>query len=427
MKSLLTRLALLAVAAAAGIALVWATLGQPAPRPDTAALNDAVHVAAAGWPSPDPEALRRVGRPLTVVDAAGTVVATTDPEPLATALDAARVRALVAPVVVDGAPVGSVHLRDPITDADAAAKRQAGWAASGAIAAMTLLAAGVLARTHHQVIRPFGKLEDFATRVASGDLDAPLAMDRGNVFGAWTESLDLMRAELAASHEREQRARDSKKALVSQISHDIRTPVASIAATAEVLRARSADEHVAERLDVIGAKATQIEQLVADLVQANATDLTTLTVTPRDVPSTELPDLVRAADYERRATIGPLPDCLVSIDPHRLAQVLDNVVANSYKYAGTPITVTAAIDGPMLVLTLTDAGPGVPDHELGAILARGVRGSNVGDTPGQGLGLFTSAHLMERMGGDLAVRNAHDPTGLAITLALPLAGDADAP
>ena len=77
---------------------------------------------------------------------------------------------------------------------------------------------------------PYAMLDGFARRVAGGDLSVPLDMDRGNVFGAFSESFDLMRTELAAAREREQAAQESKKDLVAQLSHDIRSPLASIAA-----------------------------------------------------------------------------------------------------------------------------------------------------------------------------------------------------
>ena len=60
-------------------------------------------------------------------------------------------------------------------------------------------------------------------------------MDRENVFGAFTESFDLMRHELRRARERERRASQSKKELVAKLSHDIKTPIASIRAVAEVM------------------------------------------------------------------------------------------------------------------------------------------------------------------------------------------------
>ena len=111
---------------------------------------------------------------------------------------------------------------------------------------------------------------------------------------------------------------------------------------------------------------------------------------------------------------------LVRVDRLRLAQVIDNVVQNSYKYAGTPIRLTGGLETGCLRLVLTDAGPGVAPDETSLIFARGQRGRGAVGVPGQGLGLFTCAQLMERMGGHIEA-SLPDTGGLAITLYLPLA------
>lgn len=84
-------------------------------------------------------------------------------------------------------------------------------------------------------VRPFRELQHFTTEIAKGNLDVMLPMHRENMFGAFTESFDVMREELAASRMREAEAEKSKKELVAQLSHDIKTPVSTIKATCEVL------------------------------------------------------------------------------------------------------------------------------------------------------------------------------------------------
>lgn len=419
MRRLIAPLLVLVLLAAAGVAATWAFALRPAPAANVALLNDVVHVAQRSWPSPDAAALARLDGEITLVDATGVVRYTDAATPPADSLTAARQRAMVAPVVVSGQVVATAYVVDDLTAADAATRRDGATAATIAILAATLVAAGTLAWTNVRILRPFAHLESFATRVAAGDLDAPLAMDRRNVFGAWTESFDLMRSELAAAREREWAAVESKRTLMAQLSHDVRTPVATIAATAELLRSQAPDAATAQRLDVITAKAAHVDALVGDLFKANGTELAALTVTPTDIASSGVGDLIRAADHAGLVRLGDLPACLVHADPRRLAQVVDNVLANSYKYARTPIDVTARLAGPLLEVRFADAGPGVPDAELTTIFGRGVRGSNVGDVPGHGLGLYTCAWLMERMGGDIAAAN--DPGGFAVTLGIPLA------
>lgn len=412
MKRLVALLALLAAIAAAASWTVARIANQPAPAADVVGLNDAIATTAANWPNLVPA---DYGQAVTVVDAAGHIlIAGTDPLP--DALTAARQHALAAPAVVGDEIVATVYYADGSLATEAASRRTLAMSATIAVVIGVLLVAGVATTNYIRVVRPFERLRDFASQVASGDLDAPLAMDRGNVFGAWTESFDLMRSELAAARQREQAVEESKRTLLAQISHDIRTPVATIAATAEVLATCEKDDAKLTRLHLIEAKSAQIEALVADLFRANESELAALRIQPTEFASTELGSMLRSTVAS--VHLGPIPPCVVRADRLRLQQVFDNVLANSEKYAGTDIDVTFNVDE-LLHVTITDDGPGVAPDELEMIFGRGVRGSNVGDVAGHGLGLFTCAYLMDRMGGSISA----PPTerGFRIVVGVPLA------
>ena len=114
-------------------------------------------------------------------------------------------------------------------------------------------------------IRPFKKLSSFAANVSKGNLDTPLNMDKHNYFGAFTESFDRMREELKLSSEREAAANRSKQELVAELSHDIKTPVATIKATCEVMDIKYKEPDVQEKVAVIKSKASSVEQLVDNM------------------------------------------------------------------------------------------------------------------------------------------------------------------
>lgn len=418
MRRLGAVLSLIVVSAAIAIAVIWTIANRSPATPDVTALNDATQRITAAWPELQAAELDEVAAEVSVVASTGELLASTASKPITDALDATRRRAMSAPIVVDGRAVAMVYVSSDWASAEQTARREMAATATGAIVAAAAVTVLVQLSTHRRIVQPFTELRDFATRVAGGDLDAPLAMDRHNVFGAWTESFDLMRAELAAAKRREAEIEQSKRDLVAQIGHDIRTPVASIAATAEVLRLHETDRLRLARFDVIDAKTAQIENLVADLFSASDTELAALQINSRDLASAELIDLVRAADHAGRVRLDELPECLLHADPQRLAQVIDNVIANSYKYADTEIAVRGRLVADTLELDFADSGPGLPSEELDGIFIRGVRGSNVGDQPGLGLGLFTAAWLMERMGGDCAAASSSDGFTITITIAL---------
>ena len=195
------------------------------------------------------------------------------------------------------------------------------------------------------IISPFQKLKDFARRVAGGNLDIPLAMDRENLFGAFTESFDIMRDELKKARMAEAKAGAEKKELVAKLSHDIRTPVASIKAAAEVGAALAGEGRTQENYGQIIRKADQIDALVSNLFTATLEELEQLTVAPVDMESSELAAMLESADYFNYAAVPPIPECLLYADRLRLQQVFDNIFANSYKYGGGAPQGTGGLQG----------------------------------------------------------------------------------
>lgn len=255
------------------------------------------------------------------------------------------------------------------------------------------------------VFRPFRKLQAFAKNVAEGKLDMPLEMDRGNMFGAFTESFDLMREELAKARESERRANQSKKELVASLSHDIKTPVASIKAVSEVMMVKSKDENEKRQCEVINSKADQINNLITNMFNATLEELEQLSVYVKENPSLDLYDLIRNSDYKQRVTLDAIPECLVISDRIRLQQVIDNIINNSYKYADTPINVSAAIKGQYLEVAFRDYGPGVSSDELPLLFNKFYRTKNTEGKSGAGLGLYIAKYLMNGMSGEIECQN----------------------
>jgi signal transduction histidine kinase len=257
-------------------------------------------------------------------------------------------------------------------------------------------------------IRPFNKLSAFAASVSKGNLDVPLNMDKHNYFGAFTESFDRMREELKLSNEREAAANRSKKELVAELSHDIKTPVATIKATCEVMEMKYKEPDVQDKVSVIKSKATSVEQLIDNMFRATLDDLDELKVTPREESSLIIEDML--GDLRFYGTVeqkGSVPECLISVDKLRLEQVIDNIAGNSFKYAGTPLEVEYKTEKDNIRVILSDRGPGVPDDELSLLTSKFYRGSAAEQSSkeGSGLGLYLASRFMEKMGGGIEVRN----------------------
>lgn len=316
--------------------------------------------------------------------------------------------------------VGKLIIRNDRAEALREDKLRAAAVFSAAILLECCVCAGYMVYLHRTVTRPFHRLKDFAERVAGGNLDVPLEMDRQNIFGVFTESFDIMRSELKKARIAEAQANADKKELVAKLSHDIKTPVASIRAAAEVGLALSETKKQRENYQGIIGKADQINALVTNLFTATLEELSRLSVTAFDMDSRELKGMLKNADYFQRAKIPDLPECLVCVDKLRLQQVFDNIFANSYKYADTEISVSFEKDTRFLHIFVEDRGGGVREEELPLLKEKYKRGSNTENIDGAGLGLYISDFFLKEMQGELMIENGQQ--GLRVKVSIPLSG-----
>ena len=315
-------------------------------------------------------------------------------------------RYTIRDIKVDGEVVGKLLISNDFTSMRS--ETQKNYERRFIIVALVeaLLIALFLLWVYRNIIKPFEDLKEFASDIASGDLDKPLKMDRGNIFGSFTESFDIMRTELSEAKQKEYEAQRSKMELVSQLSHDIKTPVASIKALGELLEAQSTDPKTKERLGSIVTKADNIDAMVSDLFTETLTELNELNVETSEQESRILDRIIRDADHMDLVTGRNVEECIIMCDPLRVTQVVNNIIFNSYKYARTKIHLESHIEDDYLVVSFTDEGGGVSNDEIPMITKRFRRGENAKGKPGSGLGLAIAYELMEKMGGDLEVANA---------------------
>lgn len=266
------------------------------------------------------------------------------------------------------------------------------------------------------ILKPFCKMKEFAGQIAMGDFDSPLEMERSNLFGAFTESFDIMREELRASKARETELKRKEKELVAELSHDLKTPITGINTICDVLSLKVQDKYVLGKVEGIQKKTQQMELLVTDLLTAALDDLGEMTVNCTDENAAVLYDIIRAADTRSLVRRSTIPECMIHIDVKRMKQVIGNIIGNSYKYADTPIDIECALSGDYLKLSITDYGKGVPVDELDLIMNKFYRGKNVKDSDidGSGLGLYIALALMAKMNGELICSSKGK--GLTVTL-----------
>lgn len=272
--------------------------------------------------------------------------------------------------------------------------------------AVLLLGYGILIVLYIQYIRPFRQMERFAAEVAKGNLDIPIPMRKHNTFGAFTESFDIMREELKTARENEYRANISKKELVAELSHDIKTPVAAIKATCEVMEVKEQNPDTLEKVRVIENKADTIDKLIGNMFHATMEELQALKVEVTEESSQLIPQIFQELKYYGEIQlINKMPECLVYMDKLRLEQVIDNIVNNAFKYAKTRVCVEFLERQEGIEIRIRDFGMGVPEEELVFVTEKFYRGSNARGEAGSGLGLYLTSVFMNQMKGGMECYN----------------------
>ena len=285
-----------------------------------------------------------------------------------------------------------------------------------AISAIWLLGMVLFVYFYMGYVRPFHKLKNFAGEVARGNLDMPLSMAKSNYFGVFTESFDIMREELRRAKENEYKANVSKKELVAELSHDIKTPIATIKAACEVIEVKSAKSEgiggleLHDKVQLIEKKADVVEQLINNMFHATLEELEVLKVEPQEELSTCIDEMFKELQVYGNIHIeNQIPHCLLWMDKLRMVQVIDNIVNNAMKYAKTDVHISYSQRDNGILIRIKDDGPGVPEEDLAKVSEKFYRGSNVAG------GLYLTKMFMEKMEGQM---NCYNDNGFVVELFL---------
>lgn len=288
--------------------------------------------------------------------------------------------------------------------------------------ASVLLFAAMTGYIYFAVLHPFDKMKKFAAKISAGDFEVPLNYERSNYFGEFTWAFDSMRNEITKSRANEKEAIENNKTIIATLSHDIKTPVASIRAYTEGLSANldSTYEKRERYLSVIIKKCDEVARLTDDLFLHSVSDLEKLKIAPEKV---EICSFIKrtiseiSAEREDVVFADPGYTAFVNADKSRLTQLCENIINNARKYAGTKVDVFFTKENDNIILHFRDYGGGIPDENMPFIFDKFYRGSNCGDQQGSGLGLYIVKYISEKMGGSVILHN-HEQ-GLEVKIILP--------
>ena len=270
---------------------------------------------------------------------------------------------------------------------------------------------------YYQILRPFDKLKGFASEIASGNFDIPLKYERSNYFGKFTWSFDMMRNEIKKARRCEKEAIENNKTVIASLSHDIKTPIASIKAYSEALEANM-DNTYEDRMtyiNVIMRKADEVKKLTDDLFVHSISDMDRISFNNQNI---NLNDIIINSSNDFSANtpinyINNVKDAFIYADRDRVYQVFENIINNSIKYANTKIDITLDELNNEYIVSIKDYGSGISDNDMPFIFEKFYRGDNSKEKQGTGLGLYIVKYMMEKMNGRVELENKN---GLLVKL-----------
>jgi two-component system, OmpR family, sensor histidine kinase MtrB len=291
-----------------------------------------------------------------------------------------------------------------------------------AAAVVATVAAALLGRwAARRALRPLMTVSAATSRIAGGDLSARLPRQADPDLDVVVSSFNSMADALEARVERDAR-------FVSDVSHELRSPLTTLSAAADVLRGRAHELPVRARqaLELVVAEIDRFRVMVEELLELSRAeaDVEPLRLEPVYLSELALQVAVRvgggtfSVDFDHELDDQPL-----LVDKRRVERILVNVIENAETHGRGLVALHAHRSNGRVRIAVDDGGPGVPPAERDRIFdrfARGAKSRSRGIDPGTGLGLALVAEHTRMHGGSVWVEDRPDSFGARFVIELPL-------
>jgi signal transduction histidine kinase len=273
----------------------------------------------------------------------------------------------------------------------------------GALAA--IVAAGIASYlVSGWLTRPLGQMAQAAGQIAAGDFRQRVAYESRDDVGRLATAFNDMAGQL-------QKTEELRQELLGTISHDIRTPLATIEGYMQGLMDGVIPAEP-ETYDMIKREAARLGRLVTDVERLSRIEAGAEPITPEELSPLEIVEGVMAPLRPRfeHAGIGLSADCSppcpnIWADPDKFAQVLGNLLSNALRFtpAGGAVKVSVEVRDRMVAFMVEDNGIGIPASDLPHVFERFYRVDKSRSTSGggSGIGLAIARQLTQQMGGSI--------------------------
>lgn len=276
-----------------------------------------------------------------------------------------------------------------------------------------------------RAVRPLIETSQAAALIAQGELTTRLLVSRADEeVQQLTESFNAMVSQLVERIERDAR-------FASDVSHELRSPLTTLATTASVLQQHRHQLSPAgqESLDLLQADLSIFQALVEDLLEMARSDAGATPLVMETVPAIELVRQSVRSGAQRHGIDAPavvvasgIEDPWVRVDRRRFERVITNLIDNAHRYANGAVAVRITVEGDQLAINVDDAGGGVMLEERDQVFNRFFRGQAANDrgiARGTGLGLALVRDHVEAFAGQITVSESPEG-GARFQILLPI-------
>lgn len=266
-----------------------------------------------------------------------------------------------------------------------------------------------------KIVVQFRQIFDGGERIAKGDYSHPIHTEKMMYeLRTHAENLNNVQTGVAAAVEEKMKSERFRTELITNVSHDIKTPLTSIINYVDLIKKEPTEsETMREYIEVLDRQSNRLKKLIEDLMEASKASTGNLPVNPEVCDATVVLTQI-VGEFSERAEKNqlemvvecPQPPVEIYVDGRHLWRIIDNLMGNICKYAqpGTRVYITLEKFHGMVIMTFRNISKDRLKMTSEELFGRFVRGDSSRNTEGHGLGLSIAKSLTELMHGNLAVQ-----------------------
>ena len=304
--------------------------------------------------------------------------------------------------------------------------------------AVILLASYIISVTviivlYRLMVKPFNELSEYPEKIAKGRLADGMPQNSSGLFKKYIWGMNMLNDEMSLKDKNINAMEKEKQTMIISIAHGIKTPLSNIKLYAEAIERgiyhdnKIPDEKDADTAAKIKTNVEKVELLVKEIMQSSADAVSNHTQVISTFYLKELMDIVKT-EYSGRMELLHIPfetvcenDPLICSDKDGLFKIISQLLDNAVKYgSGLGISLHMGRQDEDVIISVKNRGNAISKEETAYVFKSFWRGSNAKGKEGQGIGLYVSKKIAEKLGGDIFMKADAVQDTTEVTLIVPV-------